>query len=184
VNDFLGGTGEFPPNPPVDEGDFVGGHVRLAGTGSLRWQATADVLGGEGTTTARLFGEARQAIGGRRGVTVRAKAGIATSPTLQQTAFRLGGVGTVRGHEYGVRRGQAFWAAQVDASPLAGRIRPVLFVDAGQAGGAESLFSGRVLVGAGVGLSLFSGLLRFDLSRAMSPEHTTLRFDIVVQAVR
>ena len=48
VNDFLGGSGVFPPNAPVDEGRFVGGHVRLSGTGDFRWQATADVLGGEG----------------------------------------------------------------------------------------------------------------------------------------
>ncbi len=90
----------------------------------------------------------------------------------------------MRGHDYGVRRGQAFWAAQLDVTPLPGRLRPVLFVDAGQAGGAGTLFSGRVLAGAGVGLSVFGGLLRFDLSRAVSPDEATVRFDIVVQGAR
>jgi hypothetical protein len=184
VNDFLGGAGLFPLNPPVDEGRFGGGLVRLTGLGALRWQAAADVLGGEGRTTARVYGEVRHAIGGRRGLTVRLKSGIATSPTLRQSAFRLGGIGTVRGHEYGERRGQAFWAAQLDLAPVSGRLRPVLFLDAGQAGGAESLFAGRVLAGAGVGVSLFGGLVRFDLSRSLAPDRPTLRFDIAVQGPR
>jgi len=184
VNDFLGGSGVFPSHAPVDEGRFVGGQVRLSGTGAFRWQATADVLGGRETTTGRVFGEIRRSLGKRQGLTARLKGGIATEPTLQQAAFRLGGIGTVRGHDYGARRGQAFWSAQLDVTPLPGRLRPVLFVDAGQAGGAGSLFSGRVLAGAGVGLSMFGGLLRFDLSRAVSPDEAKIRFDIVVQGAR
>jgi hypothetical protein len=184
VNDFLGGTGVFPLNPPVDEGHFGGGFARLSGVGDLRWHATADVLGGAGTTTGRLYGDLRYGIGGSRGLTVRLKSGIATSPTLPQSEFRLGGIGTVRGHDYGERRGQSFWAAQVDVAPVKGRLRPVLFVDAGQAGGAESLLSGKVLAGAGVGLSMFGGFLRFDLSRSLAPDDPGLRFDIAVQQPR
>ena len=184
VNDFLGGTGVFPLNPPVDEGHFGGGFARLSGVGDLRWHATADVLGGAGTTTGRLYGDLRYGIGGSRGLTVRLKSGIATSPTLAQSEFRLGGIGTVRGHDYGERRGQSFWAAQVDVAPVKGRLRPVLFVDAGQAGGAESLLSGKVLAGAGVGLSMFGGFLRFDLSRSLAPDDPGLRFDVAVQQPR
>jgi hypothetical protein len=184
VNDFLGGSGEFPPNPPVDEGDFVGGYARLSGAGEFRWHATVDVLGGEGTATGRLYGEIRRSLGARSGLTIRLKSGLATAPTLPQMAFRLGGVGTVRGRDYGVRRGQAFWAAQMDVAPLPGRLRPVLYLDAGQAGRAGDLFSGPVPAGVGVGLSLFSGLLRFDLSRSVSPDEARLRLDIVVQAPR
>ncbi len=184
INDFLGGSGLFPLNPPVDDGRFGGGFARLNGLGALRWQATADVLGGEGEVTGRLYGEVRHGIGGRRGLTVRLKGGLATRPTLRQSAFRLGGVGTVRGHDYGERRGQAFWAAQLDLAPLGGRLRPVLFADLGQAGGAGSLFSGRVLAGVGAGLSLFGGLIRFDLSRSVSPDRPTVRFDFVIQAPR
>ena len=184
VNDFLGGTGVFPLNPPVDEGHFGGGFARLSGVGDLRWHATADVLGGAGTTTGRLYGDLSYGIGGSRGLTVRLKSGIATSPTLPQSEFRLGGIGTVRGHDYGERRGQSFWAAQVDVAPVKGRLRPVLFVDAGQAGGAESLLSGKVLAGAGVGLSMFGGFLRFDLSHSLAPDDPGLRFDIAVQQPR
>jgi hypothetical protein len=184
VNDFLGGDGVFPPNPPVDEGTFAGGSARVAHTAGLRWSVTADVLG-EGRTTGRLFGDLHQNVGGDRGATLRVKAGIATSPTLQQSQFRLGGLATVRGFEYGARRGQAFWAAQLDVAPLDGRLRPVAFVDVGQAARPGDLFSSEALAGAGVGLSIFHGALRFDLSHPLTPDTGgKVRFDIVVQAAR
>jgi hypothetical protein len=185
VNDFLVGDGVFPPNAPVDEGTFAGGSARVAHTAGLRWSVTADVLGGEGRTTGRLFGNLHQHFGGDRGATLRVKAGIATSPTLQQSQFRLGGLATVRGFEYGERRGQAFWAAQLDVAPLTGRLRPVAFVDAGQAARPGDLFSSKALAGAGVGLSIFNGALRFDLSHQLTPDTGgKVRFDIVVQAAR
>ena len=151
----------------------------------LRWNLTADVLGGEPGTTGRLYGEIRKDVGDRRGATVRVKAGVATSPTLAQTAFRLGGLGTVRGFEYGTRTGQAFWAAQLDVTPFSGRLRPVAFIDAGQAERPEDLFGSTALAGAGVGLSLFGGALRFDLSYPITPDTGgKVRFDIVVQGAR
>jgi hypothetical protein len=185
VNDLLGGDGLFPPNPPVDAGTFAGGSVRLAHAGDWRWSVTADVLGGEPGTTGRLYGDLRADLGQRRGATLRLKAGLATSPTLAQAAFRLGGLSTVRGFDYGARTGQAFWAAQLDIAPLAGRLRPVGFIDVGQADQPEDLFDGTALAGAGIGLSLFNGALRFDLSRRLTPDTGgKLRFDIVVQGVR
>jgi hypothetical protein len=185
VNDFLGGSGRFPENPPVDEGTFGGGGVRLTGYGPRRWAVGADVLGGEGTTTGRLYGAIRQEVGDARGLTLRLAAGVATAPTLAQAEFRLGGLSTVRGFDYGSRRGQAFWAAQLDLAPLRGRLRPVLFIDAGQAGPADGLFETDALVGAGAGISLFNGLLRFDLSHPVRPDTGgKVRFDIVLQAVR
>ncbi|HEU5170540.1 MAG TPA: hypothetical protein VFU46_08375, partial [Gemmatimonadales bacterium] len=63
VNDFLGGDGLFPGNAPIDEGTFVGGALSLASVGPLRWSFTADVLGGEGTATARFFAEVRGSVG-------------------------------------------------------------------------------------------------------------------------
>ena len=72
-------------------------------------------------------------IGSGLGATVRLKAGAGTEPALPQTLFRLGGLGTVRGFEYGTLRAPAFWAAQLDMTPFGGRVRPVIFLDAGQA---------------------------------------------------
>jgi hemolysin activation/secretion protein len=157
----------------------------LTGLAGTRWTVTADVLGGEGRTTGRLFGEIRRAVGGRRGLTLQVKAGIATAPRLGQSLFRLGGVNTVRGFDYGALRGQAFWAAQLDVAPFPGRLRPVVFLDAGQAERPGELFGSQTLVGGGIGLSLFGGLLRFDLSHPISPDTGgKLRFDIVVQGGR
>lgn len=184
VNDFLGGDGIFPANRAITEGTFGGGGVRVAYAGRTRWALNADVLGGAGTTTVRGWAELRQDIGAKAGATFRAKAGVASSPVLPQSAFRLGGLNTVRGFDYGTVVGQAFWAAQLDVTPLASRIRPVLFVDAGQAGPADGLFSTRALVGAGAGLSLLRGALRFDVSRRLSPDVARLRFDLVIGAVR
>lgn len=202
VNDFLGGTGEFPANPPVDEGTFVGGGIGLTGVGRFRWTLDADVLGrvggdaggadGGAGTTGRVYGSIQRGFGTGPGVTLRAKAGVGTSPTLAQSAFRLGGLNTVRGFDYGVRTGQAFWSAQADFSPLrGGGIRPVFFLDAGQAGDVDGLLSSRVLVGGGVGVSLYVSLLRtslvrFDVSRALAPDGFSrkLRFDLVFQAPR
>jgi len=185
VNDFLGGTGLFPPNPAVHEGTLAGGSARLRGVGTTRWNLTTDVLGGDGPTTGRVYGDIRRGIGAGLGITLRLKAGAATEPTMPQTLFRLGGLGTVRGFEYGTLRAPAFWAAQVDLTPFGARLRPVIFLDAGQASRISSLFSSSALVGGGVGLSLFSGLIRFDLSRPISPDQSgKVRFDLVVQGVR
>jgi hypothetical protein len=185
VNDFLGGSGLFPSNPPIADGTYGGLWVRLDGYGRRRWTATADVEAGEGRSTGRLYGKIRQNFGDRRGATLDLKAGIATRPTLPQSLFRLGGVSTVRGFGYGTLRGQAFWAARLDVTPFRGRLRPVAFADAGQAAAAADLFSSRALVGAGAGVSMFDGLLRLDLSYPISPDiGGKVRFDIVVQAAR
>ena len=185
VNNFLGGTGLFPPNPSIEEGTFGGLSAQLRGAGRAGWSATADVLAGAGRSTGRLFGEARRSFGSGLGVSVRLKAGAATEPALPQVLFRLGGLHTVRGFEYGTLRAPAFWAAQEDITPFGGRARPVVFLDAGQASPISGLFSSTALVGGGVGLSLFRGLLRFDLSRSISPDRSNkVRFDLVIQGVR
>jgi hemolysin activation/secretion protein len=169
----------------VDPGTSGGASVRLSRAGALRWSLTADVLGNGDRSTGRLFGDARLEAGDGLGATLRLKAGIATSPTLQQSLFRLGGQPTVRGFDYGSRRGQAFWAAQLDLSPFGGRLRPVAFVDVGQTADPSDLFSSTALAGAGAGVSLFGGALRFDLSHSLTPDTGgKVRFDVVVQAPR
>ena len=70
-------------------------------------------------------------------------------------------------------------------TPFSGRLRPVAFIDAGQAERPEDLFGSTALAGAGVGLSLFGGALRFDLSYPITPDTGgKVRFDIVVQGAR
>jgi hypothetical protein len=191
VNDWLGDDGRFPDNPAIEEGTFAGGGAQLTGVGRVSWTLAGDVLGGEAATTGRVWGELRTSIGAVRGATLRVKAGAATSPTLPQQAFRAGGLNTVRGFDYGIQRGAGLWAAQLDVSLLGGGgIRPVVFVDAGRSGPVDELFEGEVLVGGGVGVSLYSSLLRtalirIDVSRAITPEPTRkLRLDLTFQAPR
>jgi len=118
-------------------------------------------------------------------LTLRLHAGAASDPFLRQSLFRLGGLETVRGFPYGFDRGQAFWAAQADWAPLEGSVRPVLFIDSGQAGSLSGFGRQDVLVGGGAGVSFFNGLVRFDLSGPFSGGRGGgVRFDLVFGAVR
>jgi hypothetical protein len=185
VNDFLGGTGLFPPNPPVAEGTFGGASAQLRRVGRTRWSLTADVVAGSGQSTGRVFGDVLRSLGSGLGLTVRLKAGVATQPALPQAFFRLGGLNTIRGFEYGTLRAPAFWAGQLDITPFGGKVRPVAFLDAGQAARVSRLLSSTALVGGGIGLSLFRGLIRFDLSRPISPRGSDkIRIDLVIQGAR
>jgi len=179
INDFLGGSGDFPPNPPVTEGFFVGATATLSGlVGTGTWRLGAGGLGGEEGTTGRFMVELRQRAFGMRGVTLTGRGGVATNDPLPQMAFRLGGLQTVRGFNYGTKVGQAFWSMQGDWTPLKGNVRPVLFADVGQTGPLGSVLSQKPLVGAGVGLSFFNGIVRFDFSVPVAGPAQGLRFDI------
>ena len=182
VNDLLGGSGLFPPNLSIREGTFGSVSAVLQRAGRNRWSLTVDGTVGPNRPVARIFGTLQRSISSRPGVTLRLKSGIATEPGLPQTLFRLGGINTVRGFDYGIRQAPAFWAAQADLTLLPGRFRPVVFVDAGQAAASRDLLSSPALVGIGAGLALLRGLIRCDVSRALSPHQDgKLRFDLVLQ---
>lgn len=189
VNDFFGGSGNFQPgNPAVTEGWFGRTGVGLRGAGPLRWTAQGDLVRGAGQTVGRAWADARVEVGRHAGATLRVKAGVQTTNTLPQLAWRLGGPNTVRGFAYGAETGAGFWAAQLDVAPVRLPLRPVFFVDAGRAGAVDALVSGDVQVGGGVGLALYSrtlstGFLRLDFSRPFVTGGTW-RFDLVLGAVR
>jgi len=189
INDAFGGDGVLEPNPPIDEGDYGGLLARLDGrVGGARWQLTADGLStfDFDARTVRVYGQWRQPIGRRTGVTVRALAGVASRPTLPQMEYRAGGQGSVRGFDYGAQRGSAVWVLQTDVSPWRRAIRPVFFLDAGQAGRVSDLGHTPVLVGGGAGLSFLNGLVRIDLSHPIvhRPPDSTFRVDLVFGASR
>jgi hemolysin activation/secretion protein len=189
VNDFLGGDGRFAEVTPVLEDTYAGGSVQLDGYGGLRWTLAADGLAGGAHTVVRGWGTAQRSLGGVRGATVQVQAGMASDSTLPQMLFRAGGLNTVRGFAYATQLGRAIWTAQLDLTPVGGSFRPVFFIDAGHAGAPKDLFGTGALVGGGVGLSVYSRLLRmslvrFDLSHPISPSGGKWRFDVVFQAVR
>ena len=186
LNDLIGGSGRFPVNPPVREGNYFGGAIRLDGQrGFTGWNITGDGLAGEGESVARVYGEVRQRIGHKRGLSLSLKTGIASSDAIPQALFRAGGLQSVRGYDYGRARGQAFWSVQSDFTlSQSWGFRPVLFLDAGQAARTGDLFSQEPLVGAGIGASLLRGLIRFDLSHGLTGAGNKLRFDVVFSAAR
>jgi hypothetical protein len=187
MNDIFGGNGEFPENPDVRSGLFAGAGaslIGLAGRGS--WRLTLDGLAGEGVSAGRLYGRWRQPLGGPNGVTLEAQAGGSVGDSIPQALFRVGGTSSIRGHDYGVARGQAFWVARVDWSPLrlGEGFRMVVFTDAGQAGKLDALDSRAVFAGAGIGISLLRGLARFDLSVPYAPDYGSVRIDLAFGAPR
>jgi hypothetical protein len=91
------------------------------------------------------------------------------APPVQRWWY-LGGAHTVRGQPVGARSGNAFWMARAELGSSFVLARPVLFADIGWAGDRRSFGSpGRPLSGAGVGLSVLDGILRFDLAKGIQP---------------
>jgi len=178
-------SGELPPNPPIADGTYVGAALRLDHTlFRSRWTLAADVLGNGDRATVRGFGLYERSLWqGGAAPRIALRAGLTSSNPLAQQAFILGGVGTVRGFDYGTRRGQAFWAAQLDWPLRSGAIQPVLFADAGQADRASDLFRSRALAGGGAGLALLGDLVRFDLSHPITGGGRGMRFDLVVRSL-
>jgi hypothetical protein len=186
VNDFLGGSGDFPANTPIQDGTFGILGARLDGrVGRSRWLIGGEGWVGQNPASGRAFGEWVQPIGrGGKDLMLSLKAGITSSPGLPQTDFRVGGRRSVRGFDYGYQRGQAMWALQADWAPIGSWIRPVLFADAGQAAAADQLSQTEILVGGGAGVSLVHGLIRIDFSHAINPGVGGLRVDVAVLAPR
>ncbi|MBM3885859.1 MAG: hypothetical protein FJ361_08480 [Gemmatimonadetes bacterium] len=99
-----------------------------------------------------------------------------------QRAFFLGGLHSVRGLSAGTRIGEAMWLARTELGVNRASVRPVVFYDIGWAGPrAEWRAPETLLRGAGMGLSLLDGLLRFDVSRGIAPVWQT-RVDLSVEA--
>jgi hypothetical protein len=90
----------------------------------------------------------------------------------------------VRAFDYGYQRGPALWALQVDWAPTGKMVRPVLFVDGGQAGAIDRLSETPILVGGGAGVSFLRGLVRLDLSHSITPSVGGVRVDLEFRAAR
>jgi hypothetical protein len=183
VNDLLGGTGVLPPNPSVVEGDFLRASVRTSRR--FGWSTVAigveglasdSLIGGRGWVSAQLPFR----FVGRTG-TFTVRTGYAVGDSIPQLQFRAGGPWTVRGYDYGVRRGAGVWSAQFDLALRQGWLwAPVVFADVG-----DTYRSGPFdpLVGVGSGISFFAGLIRLNAAWGVNPE-TGFRFDLLFRAPR
>ena len=113
--------------------------------------------------------------------TLTVRTGYALGDSIPQLQFRAGGPWTVRGYDYGVRRGAGAWSAQLDVAIRQGWLwAPVVFADVG-----DVYRSGPFdpLVGLGGGVSFFGGLIRFNAAWGVNPT-TGFRFDLLFRAPR
>ena len=185
---LLGSKGYFPANPAVREGLATAVTARVDhGAYGTRWSLTGDAVRVAGRAAVRVAGELRFPALARGWLSARFKGGVASgADSVPQLALRAGGSNTVRGYDFARERGDAMWAAQFDISrPGRGSIKPVVFLDAGQAGQLSALGDAAFLSGAGVGVSLLGGFLRANLSHPLSSRQGRgLRVDLVLGGVR
>ena len=99
-----------------------------------------------------------------------------------QRLWFLGGSQTVRGQRAGTAAGDAYWLGKAELGTSFTLARPVVFYDVGWAGDRGAWRNpGQPLSGAGVGVSLMDGMVRFDLSRGIAPRQD-VRFDMYLEA--
>ena len=181
VNDALGGDGRFPANPPVADGEYLRLVVsRADALGPVTLRTGSDLAFGGGPAAVRFWARGRAffRLAGR-GTTVSGTVGTVAGERLPQLLLRVGGPATVRGHDYGVRTGRTAWAVQLDWNlRLRGVVMPVVFLDVG-----DRVPTRDPLVGAGLGVALIGGLLRFDLSKEVNPGGP-FRFDLTTRLPR
>ena len=184
LNDILGGSGVFPVNPPIAPGDYLRASIRP----TRRFGWTKLTLGVEGLVSDSLSGgrgwlslEVPFRALARSG-TLTLRTGYAVGDSLPQLEFRAGGPFTVRGYDYGYRRGAGGWSAQLDwALRRRGWLwTPVVFADVG-----DTYRSGpfKPLVGVGGGVSFLGGIARVNAAWPLNSE-SGFRFDLLFRAPR
>lgn len=129
-----------------------------AAVGDFRYQRVAGDM-----TITRPIGQAIAA-------SVSAGAGAGFDELPLQRRFYLGGAHTVRGQPLDLTGGESYWLARAELGLANVFGRPVVFGDLGWAGPRDQWSTpGRPMSGAGAGLSLVDGLIRFDLARGIYP---------------
>lgn len=143
------------------------GRAELGG-GDWAWQRGAVDLG------------VSHPIAGPLELAVQVGGGAAFGDVPQQRLFYLGGLHTIRGLAPGTAAdrggivgtpgGTAYWLSRTELGWGGTGYRLIGFYDAGWTGRkAEWLRPGIPMQGAGVGVSMLDGLLRFDIARGLTP---------------
>lgn len=180
VPHLLGRGPGFPENILADAADQLGGAVELRWARGLdpqglRWSADAAVTAETGD-----FRFARPSLGALVAVPLpfrlmgllEAAGGTAFGELPLQREWFLGGPATVRGFGAGSRlHGDSYWRGRAEVASAFPGARLVAFADAGWAGERADFALDPALLSAGVGVSVFDGLLRLDLARALRGGH-------------
>lgn len=188
---LFGGTNDprYPGSVVADEGWYYGASLRWRGSRGLDprgWRLTGDLRleGGTGERDyGRVLAEGTVSRGfGSLAASLTGAAGTSEGALPTQRHFFLGGLQTVRGQDAGAGYGEAFWMSRFELGQNRPGFRPVVFGDLGWAGARDAWGTpGRLMSGAGVGVSFLDGMIRMDLSRGIFPRVQT-RFDISLEA--
>lgn len=177
-------------NPVADAATQVGAAVRVraAREGDARgFLAHADLrleaAGGDFAYGRGLLDlSASRGIAGPLLASVSTALGATTGRVPVQRQFALGGPQSLRGHRALTATGDAVWLARSELALDSRTLRPSVFADLGWVGERREWHRpGRPLTGAGVGLSVFDGLARVDLARALRPSGA-LRLTLALDA--
>ena len=180
----------FEPNFDAHRGVYLGGRTRRTSTLGL------DPQGFRLFTDARLesawadtgaYGRAALDLTASHGIgngaaalTLAGGSSVGVLPT--QRFWYLGGTQTVRGQRPGLEAGNAFWLGRAELAQGVGVVRPVIFADLGWAGDRRAWDKiGVPMSGAGAGMSIMDGLIRFDVARGINPERNW-RVDTYIEA--
>ena len=173
----LGGK-RFRENIDATPGEILGAAFRLAGSwgeNPLGWRSFGDIRV-EGATGdfdyARAMADATVSfpLVGAVSAALTGSGGSSVGGVPTQRLWYLGGTHTIRGQPMGAASGDAFWMGRAEIGLGRQVARVAAFYDAGWAGDRSDWRSpGRPLDGAGMGVSVFDGLLRLDVARGLTP---------------
>ena len=121
---------------------------------------------------------------GRYAGALTVSGGTTTGAVPAQRLWYIGGAHTVRGQGADTSQsGNAYWLGRLEFGRGFQGVRPVLFGDIGWVGDRANVTRnvGQPMSGVGVGASILDGLLRFDVSRGISPRKR-FRVDMYLEA--
>jgi hypothetical protein len=183
----------FIPNLSARTAQYAGAAARLVdGVGldvngfrafsDLRLEGAVSDSAGAAYGRAALDISASQGLG-PAAVALTLSAGASAGTLPPQRRWYLGGPHTVRGQWPDTSRsGDAYWLGRLELGRSMRALRPVVFGDIGWVGKRASWREiGKPMSGAGVGLSIMDGLIRFDASRGFNPGRR-VRFDTYIEA--
>ncbi len=181
---------DFVPNVESAKGAFIGArtrYIRSFGLDPQGFRLFSDFRLEGAYADTSSYGRAALDLSASHGigdgaVSLTVAGGTSVGVVPPQRFWFLGGAPTVRGHLPGVESGDAFWLSRAEIAHGVGVVRPVLFGDIGWAGDRTQWRTiGQPLSGAGAGLSILDGLIRFDVSRGITPKPGQWRVDMYVE---
>jgi hypothetical protein len=173
----------FVPNIKAANGGFTGAGARWSHTTGVDprgWRTMTD-LRLEGATGDSTYGRGaidetfvHPLVGSLSGA-LTLSGGSSLGELPSQRRWFLGGTQTIRGQSADTAQsGNAFGMTRAELESAQTGYCVVLFSDLGWVGDRSAISNvGRPLSGAGVGLSAFDGLLRFDVARGFYPRRQT-----------